>query len=150
MEGNVKIEMKLTIEKGRGYVPAEENKVKNSAIGTIFIDSIFTPIRNVKYSIENYRVEQKTDYEKLVLDIDTDGSVHPKEALKELEGSRKLCNFPSSRPRQVPLLLPRLARPRLYFMHCPFEFLDEETDRSSVSIRDDKRAIVPESLALGG
>lgn len=82
-ESNLKIEMKLTIEKGRGYVPAEENKVKNTAVGTIFIDSIFTPIRNVKYSIENYRVEQKTDYEKLLLDIDTDGSVHPKDALKE-------------------------------------------------------------------
>ena len=73
----------MTIAKGRGYVPAEENNTGGAAVGTIFVDSIFTPIRNVKYSIENYRVEQKTDYEKLVLAIDSDGSVHPKEALKE-------------------------------------------------------------------
>lgn len=73
----------VTINKGRGYVPAEENKVPNSEIGVIPIDSIYTPIRNVKYSIENYRVEQVTDYEKLVLEIETDGSIHPKEALKE-------------------------------------------------------------------
>lgn len=83
MEPNVKIKMDLLIEKGRGYLPAEENKNPNSAFGTIAIDAIFTPIRNVKYSIENYRVEQKTDYEKLIVDIATDGSVHPKEALKE-------------------------------------------------------------------
>jgi len=83
MEPSVKLEMELTIIKGRGYVPAEENKVSGAPFGTIFIDSIFTPIKNVKYAIENYRVEQKTDYEKLVLDITTDGSVHPKDALKE-------------------------------------------------------------------
>lgn len=83
IEPNVKINMELTIDKGRGYVPAEENKTSNAAIGTIFIDSIFTPIKNVKYNIENYRVEQKTDYEKLVFEIMTDGSVHPKDALKE-------------------------------------------------------------------
>jgi DNA-directed RNA polymerase subunit alpha len=83
MEPNVKLKIELNIEKGRGYVPAEENKPSNASIGLIPIDAIFTPIRNVKYSIENYRVEQKTDYEKLVLDIITDGSVHPKEALKE-------------------------------------------------------------------
>lgn len=83
MESNVKVQIDLTIEKGRGYVPAEENKVSNSAIGVVPIDAIFTPIRNVKYHVENYRVEQKTDYEKLVLDITTDGSIHPKEALKE-------------------------------------------------------------------
>ena len=80
---SVKFEVELTINKGRGYVPAEENKISGASFGTIFIDSIFTPIKNVKYSIENYRVEQKTDYEKLVLDITTDGSIHPKEALKE-------------------------------------------------------------------
>ncbi|MFM6934973.1 MAG: DNA-directed RNA polymerase subunit alpha [Flavobacteriales bacterium] len=83
MESSVKIEMELTIIKGRGYVPAEENKTANAAFGTIFIDSIFTPIVNVQYTIENYRVEQKTDYEKLVFNIKTDGSIHPKEALKE-------------------------------------------------------------------
>ena len=83
MESSVKIEMELTIIKGRGYVPAEENKTANASFGTIFIDSIFTPIVNVQYTIENYRVEQKTDYEKLVFNIKTDGSVHPKEALKE-------------------------------------------------------------------
>lgn len=84
MQGNVKLQIELTIDKGRGYVPSEENKNSNAAIGVIPIDAIFTPIRNVKYSIENYRVEQKTDYEKLVMDIVTDGSIHPKEALKRL------------------------------------------------------------------
>jgi len=83
LDPTVKLEMQLTIEKGRGYVPAEENKKPNTPIGTIFIDSIYTPIKNVKYSIENYRVEQKTDYEKLIIDIATDGSIHPKEALTE-------------------------------------------------------------------
>lgn len=73
----------ITINKGRGYVPSDENKVHNAEIGVIPIDAIYTPIRNVKYSIENYRVEQVTDYEKLVIEIDTDGSIHPKEALKE-------------------------------------------------------------------
>ncbi len=83
MESNVKISMEIQIDKGRGYVPSEENKTSSAPIGTIFVDSIFTPIRNVKYAVENYRVEQKTDYEKLVMDITTDGSIHPKEALKE-------------------------------------------------------------------
>lgn len=83
METNVKLQIELNIEKGRGYVPSEENKPANASIGVIPIDAIFTPIRNVKYVIENYRVEQKTDYEKLILDILTDGSIHPKEALKE-------------------------------------------------------------------
>jgi DNA-directed RNA polymerase subunit alpha len=73
----------IAINKGRGYVPAEENRTPNLEIGVIPIDSIFTPIRNVKYTIENYRVEQVTDYEKLVIEIFTDGSIHPKEALKE-------------------------------------------------------------------
>jgi DNA-directed RNA polymerase subunit alpha len=75
--------MDITIEKGRGYVPSEENKTSSAPIGTIFLDAIYTPIRNVKYFIENYRVEQKTDYEKLVVEITSDGSVHPKDALKE-------------------------------------------------------------------
>ena len=75
--------IELNIGKGRGYVPADENKIPNSEIGVIAIDSIYTPIRNVKYSVENYRVEQKTDYEKLVIEIQTDGSIHPKDALKE-------------------------------------------------------------------
>ncbi len=83
MDTSVKLEMELTIEKGRGYVPAEENKRPESPIGTIFMDSIYTPIKNVKYSIENYRVEQKTDFEKLIIDIETDGSIHPKDALTE-------------------------------------------------------------------
>ena len=77
-----KMQMTLTIGKGRGYVPAEENTPADCEFGTLPIDSIFTPIKNVKYSIENYRVEQKTDYEKLNLEITTDGSIHPKEALK--------------------------------------------------------------------
>ena len=75
-------QMELTVGKGRGYVPAEENNTEGS-LGLIPIDSIYTPIRNVKYSVENYRVEQKTDYEKLVFEIESDGSVHPKDALKE-------------------------------------------------------------------
>jgi DNA-directed RNA polymerase subunit alpha len=83
MEEDVKLQMELTISKGRGYVPAEENKPVEAEFGLIAVDSIFTPIKNVKYSIENYRVEQKTDYEKLVLEIATDGSIHPKDALKE-------------------------------------------------------------------
>lgn len=83
MESSVKIEIELTIVKGRGYVPAEENKSSNATFGTIFIDSIFTPIVNVQYTVENFRVEQKTDYEKLIFNIKTDGSVHPKEALKD-------------------------------------------------------------------
>jgi DNA-directed RNA polymerase subunit alpha len=83
MEASVKIELELTIVKGRGYVPAEENKTSSAPFGTIFIDSIFTPIVNVQYAIENYRVEQKTDYEKLIFNIKTEGSIHPKDALKE-------------------------------------------------------------------
>jgi len=83
MEPDVKLQIDLTINKGRGYVPGVENKPVDAEFGVIPIDSIFTPIRNVKYSVENYRVEQKTDYEKLILEITTDGSIHPKEALKE-------------------------------------------------------------------
>ena len=83
LEKDYKINIELTIEKGRGYVPAEENKKSNDSIGTVAIDSIYTPIKNVKYEIENYRVEQKTDYEKLVFEIITDGSIHPKDALTE-------------------------------------------------------------------
>jgi len=83
LDPKVSINMEITIEKGRGYVPAEENKKASAPIGTIFTDSIYTPIKNVKYSIENFRVEQKTDYEKLVFEIITDGSIHPKEALTE-------------------------------------------------------------------
>ncbi len=75
--------LELTINKGRGYVPAEENQNPSDAIDVIAIDSIYTPIVNVKYAIENYRVEQKTDYEKLILEITTDGSILPKDALKE-------------------------------------------------------------------
>ncbi|WP_167613246.1 DNA-directed RNA polymerase subunit alpha [Maribellus sediminis] len=83
MEPDVKIQMELTINKGRGYVPAVENTPVEEEFGLIPIDSIFTPIKKVQYAVENYRVEQKTDYEKLVLDIHTDGSIHPKDALKE-------------------------------------------------------------------
>lgn len=83
METDVKLQIELNINKGRGYVPAEENQPVDAEFGVIAIDSIFTPIRNVRYAIENYRVEQKTDYEKLVIEITTDGSIHPKDALKE-------------------------------------------------------------------
>ena len=83
MEKNVKLNFELNIDKGRGYVSAEENKKVGASIGTIFMDSVFTPIKNVKYTIEDFRVEQKTDYEKLVFEIVTDGSIDPKNALTE-------------------------------------------------------------------
>jgi DNA-directed RNA polymerase subunit alpha len=83
MDKSVNLNFEFTIDKGRGYVPAEENKKVTSPIGTIAIDSVYTPIKNVKYSIENFRLEQKTDYEKLVFEIVTDGSIHPKDALTE-------------------------------------------------------------------
>ena len=83
MDSSAKLQMDLAINKGRGYVPSVENKPVDVEFGVIPIDSIFTPIKNVKYAVENYRVEQKTDYEKLVFDITTDGSIHPKDALKE-------------------------------------------------------------------
>jgi DNA-directed RNA polymerase subunit alpha len=83
IDPSVKLSMEITINKGRGYVPADENKVADTEIGVIAVDSIYTPIKNVKYVIENYRVEQKTDYEKLIIEVLTDGSIHPKEALKE-------------------------------------------------------------------
>ena len=77
------MQIEISINKGRGYVPSDENRVFCTEINTLPIDSIYTPIRNVKYAIEQYRVEQKTDYDKLVLEIATDGSIHPKDALKE-------------------------------------------------------------------
>lgn len=83
LDPDVKLQIELTIAKGRGYVPAEENRPADAEFGLLPIDSIHTPIRNVKFAVENYRVEQKTDYEKLNLEITTDGSIHPKEALKE-------------------------------------------------------------------
>jgi DNA-directed RNA polymerase subunit alpha len=83
METSVKLNVELNISKGRGYVPAEENKNPNDPFGTIAVDSIHTPIRNVKIIVDNFRVEQKTDYEKLILEILSDGSIHPKDALKE-------------------------------------------------------------------
>lgn len=83
LDPKVKLVMEITINKGRGYVPADENKNINAPLNTIAIDSIHTPIRNVRYTVEDFRVEQKTDYEKLTLEVTTDGSIRPKEALKE-------------------------------------------------------------------
>ncbi len=83
LDSGVQLSMEIRIQKGRGYVPAEENKHDEATVDTIFIDSIFTPIRNVKYEIENFRVEQKTDYEKLILELQCDGSIAPKDALQE-------------------------------------------------------------------
>ena len=83
MDTSAKIDIELTIAKGRGYIHAEENKLKDAPFGYISIDSIHTPIKNVKYAIENYRVEQRTDYEKLVLDVSTDGTIHPEDAVKQ-------------------------------------------------------------------
>ena len=83
LDSSASFQIDITINKGRGYVPADENRNPADDVNVIPIDSIYTPIRNVKYAVENFRVEQKTDYEKLVLEISTDGSIHPKEALKE-------------------------------------------------------------------
>ncbi|HNF30011.1 MAG TPA: DNA-directed RNA polymerase subunit alpha [Chitinophagaceae bacterium] len=83
MDNTAKLDIELTINKGRGYIPAEDNKVKDTPTGYIAIDSIHTPIKNVKYSIENYRVEQRTDFEKLILEVATDGTIHPEEAVKQ-------------------------------------------------------------------
>jgi DNA-directed RNA polymerase subunit alpha len=83
LDPTASFQIEITVNKGRGYAPSEENKQAHAELGVIPIDAIFTPIKNVKYSIENYRVEQVTDYEKLVLEISTDGSIHPKDALKE-------------------------------------------------------------------
>jgi DNA-directed RNA polymerase subunit alpha len=83
MDSTAKLNIEIHISKGRGYVPSEENKVKDAPYGVIAIDSIFTPIRNVKYSIENTRVEQRTDYEKLIMDVKTDGTIHPEDAVKQ-------------------------------------------------------------------
>ncbi len=83
MEPDVKLHLEITISRGRGYIPATDNKPAEAEFGVIPIDSIYTPITKVKYSVENFRVEQKTDYEKLILEISTDGSIQPKDALKE-------------------------------------------------------------------
>jgi DNA-directed RNA polymerase subunit alpha len=83
LDKKVKVSLEINVGKGRGYVPAEENKIEGAPIGTIAIDSIYTPIRNVRFNVENYRVEQKTDYEKLIIEVECDGSLTPKEALQE-------------------------------------------------------------------
>jgi DNA-directed RNA polymerase subunit alpha len=83
LDSSAHLNIQITIGKGRGYVPAEENKNENAPLGVIAIDSIYTPIKNVKYIIENYRVEQRTDYEKLIMDVKTDGTIHPEEAVKQ-------------------------------------------------------------------
>jgi DNA-directed RNA polymerase subunit alpha len=83
MDSTANLSIQLTIGKGRGYVPAEENRNENAPAGVIAIDSIYTPIKNVKYTIENYRVEQRTDYEKLLMEVKTDGTIHPEEAVKQ-------------------------------------------------------------------
>lgn len=109
IDESIDLEVELTIEKGRGYVPSEENKPSEQIFGFIPIDAIFTPIKNVKFSIENTRVEQKTDYEKLVLEIMTDGSIHPEEALKGAANiliqhfmlfSDQTMTFETSRPEE--------------------------------------------------
>ncbi len=83
MDPSARLDVEITVARGRGYVPAEENKLKDVPFGYIPVDSIHTPIKNVKYAIENYRVEQRTDYEKLILDVSTDGTIHPEEAVKQ-------------------------------------------------------------------
>ena len=83
LDPHATLDIEISINKGRGYVPSEENRIYCKDINELAIDSIYTPIRNVKYAVENYRVQQKTDYEKLILEVSTDGSIHPKDALKE-------------------------------------------------------------------
>lgn len=83
LDNTSKLDIELTIAKGRGYIPSEENRLKDAPFGYIAIDSIHTPIKNVKFTIENYRVEQRTDYEKLLLDVTTDGTIHPEDAVKQ-------------------------------------------------------------------
>ena len=83
MEKNVNLEMELHVGRGRGYVPAEEHFMDSAVVGVIPVDSIYTPIKNVRYKIENTRVEQRTDFEKLIIDIKTDGTIHPEEAIKD-------------------------------------------------------------------
>ncbi len=83
LDSSAKMDIEITIGKGRGYVPAEENKPKDAPLGHIPVDSIYTPIKNVKYTIENTRVEQRTDYEKLIMEVSTDGTIHPEEAVKQ-------------------------------------------------------------------
>ena len=83
LDSSSKMDIELTIGKGRGYVPAEENKPKEAPMGYIPIDAIYTPIKNVKYTIENTRVEQRTDFEKLIMEVSTDGTIHPEEAVKQ-------------------------------------------------------------------
>ena len=82
LDSTASVELEITVEKGRGYIPAEENRPDDAPIGLIPVDAIFTPIKKVSYKVENTRVEQKTDYEKLILDIQTDGSIHPEQALE--------------------------------------------------------------------
>lgn len=83
LDSSAKLDIEISVSKGRGYVPAEENKVKDAPFGFIPTDAIYTPIKNVKYAIENTRVEQRTDYEKLIMDVSTDGTIHPEEAVKQ-------------------------------------------------------------------
>jgi len=118
MEPAVKLLMELTINKGRGYVPGTENRPVEAEFGIIPIDSIFTPIKNVKYAVENYRVEQKTDYEKLVFEITTDGSIHPKDALKEEQKSLfiTLCFFLMKRSPSI--LMRNLQTKSLMKKYC--------------------------------
>jgi len=109
MDEIANFQMDITVNKGRGYVPAEENRSTHDEIGVIPIDATFTPIRNVKYSVENYRVEQVTDYEKLIIEIITDGSIHPKEALKE--AARVLIHhFMLFSDERIKLELPEVKR----------------------------------------
>src|SRR5690606_4016266 len=83
LDASAKLDIELTIAKGRGYVPAEDNKIKDAPFGYIPTDAIFTPIKNVKYAVENTRVEQRTDFEKLIMEVVTDGTIHPEEAVKQ-------------------------------------------------------------------
>ena len=101
MEPSVSLEMELTITKGRGYVPADENLPKDAPIGVIPIDAIYTPIKNVAYKVENTRVGQKTDYEKLTIDIRTDGTIHPEDALIQHEAVGPRLGWCCSRTRDT-------------------------------------------------
>ncbi|MGP1362131.1 MAG: DNA-directed RNA polymerase subunit alpha [Bacteroides sp.] len=105
MESDVRLDMQIHIQKGRGYVPADENFQGKPSFGVIPLDGIYTPIRNASWKVENYRVEQKTDYEKLILEIETDGSISPKDALKEAASIllQHFCLF-SDEKMSIPVL----------------------------------------------
>ena len=127
LDSKASMQIDLTINKGRGYVPADENREFCTDVNVIAIDSIYTPIRNVKYAVEPYRVEQKTDYDKLVLEVTTDGSIHPKDALKEAAKKITLENTESENNQEFDeeiLHMRQLLKTRLVDMNLSVRALN--------------------------